>query len=169
MQGDLYLNFRLNRQFLLYFDKGLYSGFQAFGLAKVLPLDGYLKVGQFIPAYGTKIDDHNTFIRGGPYLPSTRPSQSIGRDWFRGISATNRNRSRNLAEHFSYRQVCSTVPRIQDSAEPRRRNSKPSLFAEMQQFKSEINVNTGHLSITILTRTHRKSNVLWRVWLGDGA
>ena len=69
MQGDLYLNFRLNRQFLLYVDKELYNGFEVFGLAKVLPLDGYLKAGQFIPSYGTKIDDHTTFIRGGPYLP----------------------------------------------------------------------------------------------------
>ena len=78
MQGDLYLNFRLNRQFLLYLDKGLYSGFQAFGLAKVLPLDGYLKVGQFIPAYGTKIDDHTTFIRGGPYF-TLNPALSVYR------------------------------------------------------------------------------------------
>jgi hypothetical protein len=69
MQGDIYLNFRLNRQFLLYVDKELYNGFEVFGLAKVLPLDGYLKVGQFIPSYGTKIDDHTTFIRGGPYFP----------------------------------------------------------------------------------------------------
>ncbi|MGA7160987.1 MAG: hypothetical protein WBZ48_08290 [Bacteroidota bacterium] len=69
MQGDLYLSLRLNRQFLIYLDKELYSGFEVFGLAKVLPLDGYLKIGQFIPAYGTKIDDHTTFIRGGPYFP----------------------------------------------------------------------------------------------------
>ena len=78
MQGDLYLNLRLNRQFLVYVDKGLYAGFEAFGLAKVLPLDGYLKIGQFIPAYGTKIDDHTTFIRGGPYFP-LNPALSIYR------------------------------------------------------------------------------------------
>jgi len=75
MQGDLYLNFRLNRQFLLYVDKELYTGFEVFGLAKVLPLGGYLKIGQFIPAYGTKIDDHTTFIRGGPYF-SLNPALS---------------------------------------------------------------------------------------------
>jgi hypothetical protein len=78
MQGDLYLNFRLNRQFLLYVDKGLYTGFEVFGLAKVLPLDGYLKAGQFIPAYGTKVDDHTSFIRGGPYFP-LNPALSIYR------------------------------------------------------------------------------------------
>ncbi|HTX19644.1 MAG TPA: hypothetical protein VMG34_13395 [Bacteroidota bacterium] len=70
MQGDLYLDYRLNRQFIVFVDKELYSGFQLFGLARVLPLGGYLKVGQFVPAYGTKIDDHNAFIRGGPYFPT---------------------------------------------------------------------------------------------------
>jgi hypothetical protein len=65
MQGDLYLNLRLNKKFLLYVDKGLYSGFEVFGFAKVLPLDGYIKVGKFVPAYGVKVDDHNSFIRGG--------------------------------------------------------------------------------------------------------
>ena len=67
MQGDLYLDLRLNRKFRIYFDKGLYSGFEVFGLAKVLPFDGYIKVGKFIPAYGIKIDDHNAFIRGGQF------------------------------------------------------------------------------------------------------
>ncbi len=75
MQGDLYLDYRLNSKFIVYLDKGLYSGFQVFGLAKVLPADGYLKVGQFVPAYGTKIDDHNAYIRGGPYFP-TNPALS---------------------------------------------------------------------------------------------
>lgn len=69
MQGDLYLDLRLNRKFRIYFDKGLYSGFEAFGLAKVLPLDGYVKVGNFIPAYGLKMDDHNLLIRSGTFFP----------------------------------------------------------------------------------------------------
>ena len=69
MQGDLYLDLRLNKKFRIYFDKGLYSGFEVFGLAKVLPLDGYIKMGNFIPAYGLKMDDHNLFIRSGPYFP----------------------------------------------------------------------------------------------------
>jgi hypothetical protein len=67
MQGDLYFDLRLNKKFRIYIDKGLYSGFEVFGLAKVLPMDGYVKVGKFVPAYGTKVDDHNAFIRGGPY------------------------------------------------------------------------------------------------------
>ncbi len=67
MQGDIYLTFQLNKYVKVYADKGLYSGFEIFALAKVLPLDGYVKAGKFMPAYGTRIDDHNAFIRGGPY------------------------------------------------------------------------------------------------------
>ena len=67
MQGDLYFDFRLNRWVRFYLDKGLYSGFEAFAMAKVLPWDGYVKAGKFMPAYGTRTDDHNAFIRGGPY------------------------------------------------------------------------------------------------------
>lgn len=69
MQGDLYLDLRLNKKFRIYFDKGLYSGFEVFGLAKVLPLDGYVKIGNFVPSYGLKMDDHNLLIRSGPFFP----------------------------------------------------------------------------------------------------
>ncbi|MDE3058699.1 MAG: hypothetical protein KGJ59_12160 [Bacteroidota bacterium] len=69
MQGNLYFNLRLNKKVSVYVDKELYGSFEAFGLARILPLDGYLKLGQFMPAYGTKVDDHNLFIRGGPYDP----------------------------------------------------------------------------------------------------
>lgn len=65
MQGDLYFDLRINKMFRVYLDKGLYSGFEVFGLAKVLPSDGYIKVGKFLPAYGMRADDHNAFIRGG--------------------------------------------------------------------------------------------------------
>ena len=67
MQGDLYFDIRLNKKFSIYLDKGLYSGFEVFGIAKVLPLNGYIKAGKFMPAYGTRVDDHNYFIRGGPF------------------------------------------------------------------------------------------------------
>ena len=101
MQGDLYLNFRLNRHFLLYVDKGLYTGFEVFGLAKVLPLDGYLKVGQFIPSYGTKVDDHTTFIRGCTIFPSQPCTFYVPpRTSFRPAFRANRNRSGDFSEHL---------------------------------------------------------------------
>jgi hypothetical protein len=67
MQGDLYLDLRLNKKLRVYFDKGLYTGFELMAIAKILPMDGYVKIGKFMPAYGTRVDDHNAFIRGGPF------------------------------------------------------------------------------------------------------
>ncbi len=72
MQGDIYIDMKLNKKISLHLDKGLYSGFEVYGLAKVLPLHGYVKLGKFLPAYGTRIEDHTAFIRGGGYgSPST--------------------------------------------------------------------------------------------------
>jgi hypothetical protein len=63
MQGDLYLNLRLAKKVSLFMNKGLYSGFEIFGLLDILPSKGYIKVGKFLPNYGTRLDDHTTFIR----------------------------------------------------------------------------------------------------------
>jgi hypothetical protein len=63
MQGDLYVNLRLAKKISLFLNKGLYSGFEVFGLLNILPANGYVKVGKFLPDYGTKLDDHTTFIR----------------------------------------------------------------------------------------------------------
>ena len=72
MQGSFYVDFLLNKKFQVYADKDLFGDVEVFGLAKVLPLDGYVKIGRFVPAYGTKVDDHNYFIRGGPYNPGVQ-------------------------------------------------------------------------------------------------
>jgi len=37
MQGDIYFNFRIGKKINLYFKKGLYSGFEAYGLLHVFP------------------------------------------------------------------------------------------------------------------------------------
>jgi hypothetical protein len=63
MQGDLYVAFEPDPSFLIYLDKGLYSGFEAFLLARVLPAHGYVKVGQFVPDIGWRWDDHNRLSR----------------------------------------------------------------------------------------------------------
>jgi hypothetical protein len=63
MQGDMYMNFLISKKVVMYLDKGLYSGFEVFGLLSVLPANGFIKVGKFVPNYGTKLDDHRTFIR----------------------------------------------------------------------------------------------------------
>jgi hypothetical protein len=63
MQGDLYINLRVTKKINLYLDKGLYSGFEVFGLLNILPARGFIKVGKFVPAYGTRLDDHTSYIR----------------------------------------------------------------------------------------------------------
>jgi hypothetical protein len=63
MQGDVYLNFRLARKVQVYLDKGLYGGFEAFGLLGILPANGFIKVGKFVPNYGLKLDDHRSYVR----------------------------------------------------------------------------------------------------------
>ncbi len=63
MQGDLYINLRIAKKVSLFLNKGLYSGFEIFGLLDILPSKGYIKLGKFLPDYGTRLDDHTTFIR----------------------------------------------------------------------------------------------------------
>ncbi|HTY35627.1 MAG TPA: hypothetical protein VMH23_00860, partial [Bacteroidota bacterium] len=65
MQMDLYLNFAVSKNISLYLNPafGLYNRLEAFGIARVLPLNGYLKLGRFAPPYGLRFDDHTSFIR----------------------------------------------------------------------------------------------------------
>ena len=63
MQGDVYLNFRIAKKVSMYLDKGLYSGFEIFGLLNILPGSGHIKAGRFVPNYGIKMDEHRAFVR----------------------------------------------------------------------------------------------------------
>ena len=63
MQGNLYTNFRIAKKVNMYLSKGLYAGFEIFGMLNVLPANGFVKVGKFIPNYGLKMDDHRFFTR----------------------------------------------------------------------------------------------------------
>jgi len=63
MQGDVYLNFHLAKKVSIYLDKGIYSGFEIFGLLNILPANGHIKVGKFVPNYGLKLDDHRAYVR----------------------------------------------------------------------------------------------------------
>jgi len=63
MQGDLYLNFRVAKKVNVFLKKGLTNGYEVFGLLSMIPADGYVKIGKFIPDFGTKLDDHTFFIR----------------------------------------------------------------------------------------------------------
>ena len=63
MQGDLYLIFQLSKQWSFMLDKGLYSGFEAWGMGHIFPYNGYVKVGRFTPPYGLRLADHKAFVR----------------------------------------------------------------------------------------------------------
>ena len=65
MQGDLYVNLKVSQKVFLYLNlnKGVSSGFDAYALMNVLPASGHVKIGRFIPDYGTNMDDHTAYVR----------------------------------------------------------------------------------------------------------
>lgn len=63
MQGDIYLNFQMDEQLSLYYDRGITTSYELFGLWQGLPLAGYVKAGRFVPSYGWRFDDHTMFVR----------------------------------------------------------------------------------------------------------
>jgi len=65
MQTDLYFNFTVSKKISLYLNPafGPYNRLEAFGIAKVLPANGYFKFGRFTPPYGLRLDDHTSFVR----------------------------------------------------------------------------------------------------------
>jgi hypothetical protein len=69
MQGDLYLQAQLSSEVGVYFDIGQSRAGEIFGIANVLPLDGYVKAGRFIPDHGWKWADHQMFNRRYLYDP----------------------------------------------------------------------------------------------------
>jgi hypothetical protein len=63
MQGDLYLSISMDQRFSAYTDIGQSGVGEYFGLAKLLPANGYVKVGRFTPPYGWRFADHQTAVR----------------------------------------------------------------------------------------------------------
>ena len=65
MQMDVYFNLAVSKKISLYVNLafGPYNRLEVFAIAKVLPLNGYLKLGRFAPSHGLRYDDHTSFIR----------------------------------------------------------------------------------------------------------
>ncbi len=65
MQADVYFNFALSKKVNLFVNPafGPYQRYEVFGLAKILPANGYLKLGRFTPSYGLRVDDHTSYVR----------------------------------------------------------------------------------------------------------
>jgi hypothetical protein len=63
MQGDIYVSFQLDPKFTLLYNRGMTNSYELFGIAHVLPGDGYVKAGRFVPSYGWRFDDHTMYVR----------------------------------------------------------------------------------------------------------
>jgi hypothetical protein len=74
MQGDVHLAFQLDPKYLLYFKRGVSNTYEFYYLGHVLPWNGYVKGGRFVPPYGWKFDDHTMFTRA--YLGFVPPANS---------------------------------------------------------------------------------------------
>lgn len=71
MQGNIYLALAPSDQFLIYYSQGIAQAsghFEAFGLANVLPLNGFVKAGQFQENFGWIFADHTSFVRTGMFM-----------------------------------------------------------------------------------------------------
>jgi len=63
MQSAFYLSFQLSERYTAYVNKGQTGTPEVFGIAHVLPFDGYLRAGRFTPAYGWRFADHTMYTR----------------------------------------------------------------------------------------------------------
>ena len=63
MEGNFYVNAQLDKKFSVTLDKGLYSGFEVYGMGYILPMQGEFRIGKFQPSYGWRFDDHTSFVR----------------------------------------------------------------------------------------------------------
>jgi hypothetical protein len=63
MQGDVYLEARLDDEIAAYAEYGQSGGGEVFAHLRMLPGDGYVKAGRFFPDYGWRFADHQMFNR----------------------------------------------------------------------------------------------------------
>ncbi|MDQ7817833.1 MAG: hypothetical protein RDU14_12480 [Melioribacteraceae bacterium] len=68
MTGSIYLNASISRSIdvLARYDF-INSIWEAYGVARILPNDSYIKVGSFVPYFGIRIDDHTSYTKGGDF------------------------------------------------------------------------------------------------------
>jgi len=68
MSGSIYTNLALSKKINVI---GKYDFvnlvWEGYGVAQVLPGNGYIKAGTFTPNFGIRIDDHTAFTRGGNF------------------------------------------------------------------------------------------------------
>jgi hypothetical protein len=78
MQAALYLSFTPTSRLTLHLDRGMSGTTQVFGMAHILPWNGFVKAGRFRPAFGWRWDDHTLFARQKALLPAGNGSDLGG-------------------------------------------------------------------------------------------
>ena len=65
MQADVYLNLNISKKVSVFVNPafGPFQRYEIFGIARILPADGYLKLGRFSVPYGLRFDDHTSYVR----------------------------------------------------------------------------------------------------------
>ena len=68
MTGSIYTNVDLSEDInvIARYDF-IQAIWEAYGVARILPNDSYIKAGTFQPYYGIRLDDHTSYTRGGDY------------------------------------------------------------------------------------------------------
>lgn len=74
MQGNVTLDFQLDERYSAYVSRGQSSTLDIWGMARVLPGTGYVKLGRFQPSYGWRFADHTMFVR--QYMGFFPPTQT---------------------------------------------------------------------------------------------
>ena len=102
MQASLYLNVDLTDKISAYMKNDFVTsgGFEYWGIARILPNDGYIKVGAFMPAIGLRVDDHTSFTRFGDYTQD-------GKFWGFGIYPNSKDIGVEVGEYVDNFFVCA--------------------------------------------------------------
>jgi hypothetical protein len=68
--------------------KGIYDGFEVFGMGYGLPMQGYFRVGKFQPSFGWRFADHTSFVRERMLWPPNSVDTGLEFGFYpQGISA----------------------------------------------------------------------------------
>jgi len=91
MQGDIYVNAKLNNILNVFANSGIQipgieAEYEVYGMISKLPANLYFKVGRFKPNYGTRIVEHRAyqrkFLLNTPYDDNTGFELGISPEWF---------------------------------------------------------------------------------------
>jgi hypothetical protein len=97
MQASVYMNVNFSSKFGLFMKEDFVTqpgSFEFWGIARVLPNQGYIKVGAFQPAVGLRVDDHTSYTRYGDYTQN-------GQFWGMGIYPNSKSTGIEVGEYVS--------------------------------------------------------------------